>query len=185
MFLTFLANSLCWLTFSICHVSLPIFLIQLFIQIESYFKSISIFFKSYFFPFNFWIIISQLKFFFFLSLSRNSWRAMTCGDVRWRAMTCGLTQHPQSLLAPLVARCQGRMVDGAGDQGAVVVAVHLQSQLAADVVGGVVLNRLHHVWFTWGWRRTERTETSQWRGRGLNLNQKTAETQRQISCGGE
>lgn len=60
-----------------------------------------------------------------------------------------LTQHPQSLLARLVPRGQGGMVDDAGDVGVVVAAGHLQGELAAHRVRGIVFNGLHHVWASW------------------------------------
>lgn len=60
-----------------------------------------------------------------------------------------LTQHPQSLLARLVPRGQRGMVDDAGDVGVVVAAAHLQGELAAHRVRGIVWNGLHHVWASW------------------------------------
>lgn len=61
-----------------------------------------------------------------------------------------LTQHPQSLLAPLVPRSKRGVVDGAGDERVVIAGAHLQGELAAHVVRGVAINSLHHLWTAWG-----------------------------------
>lgn len=61
-----------------------------------------------------------------------------------------LTQHPQSLLAPLVPRRKRGVVDGAGDERVVIAGAHLQGELAAHVVRGVAINSLHHLWTAWG-----------------------------------
>lgn len=53
--------------------------------------------------------------------------------------TKSLTQHPQSLLAPLVPRRQGGVVHDAGDKGVVIAAAYIQSELALHRVGGTVV----------------------------------------------
>lgn len=72
-----------------------------------------------------------------------------------------LTQHPQSILAPLVPLGQGGVVDTAGDEGVVVAAAHHQGQFAAHIVCGIICNGLHQIWVTWG-----KVEVRMWLGEG-------------------